>query len=149
MRVAIPLTIVTLMVTCIAPAFANGEGILPGEPVVAEQVLQEPLELASGPAFEIASGPIESAPVDYTVQAYEVQPAQATPLASVASSQPNAPAMCVVYKTQSSSPESGFRLPCGTITGAVPPPDVPEPGSMLALLTGIGGIVLRPWKRRK
>jgi hypothetical protein len=116
MRVAIPITIVTLMVTCIAPAFAEGEGVLSSEPVIAEQVQQGPLELASEPIFEIAS-------------------------------QAGAPT-CVVYTTQSSSPESGFRPPCSALVGAAPPPEVPEPGSMLALMTGIGGILLRPWKRR-
>ncbi|MEN6357258.1 MAG: PEP-CTERM sorting domain-containing protein [Armatimonadota bacterium] len=150
MRVAVPITIVTLMVTCIAPAFADIESNLPTvEPVVAEQVLQEPLELASSQSFEIASEPIESAPVAYTVQAYETQPAQATPLASAESFRPEAPATCVVYRTQSSSPEFGFKPSCSGVVGAIPPPDVPEPSSILALMTGIGGIVLRPWKRRK
>ncbi|MCE5323338.1 PEP-CTERM sorting domain-containing protein [bacterium] len=143
------ITIITIVI-CLAPAFAGIEDILPaGEPVIAEQVLQEPLELASEPNFEITPGPVESAPVDYSVQAYEIQPAQTAPLAQVASTQANAPATCVVYKTQSSSPECGF-IPSGSgVLGAVPPPPVPEPSSMLALMTGIGGIILRPWKRRK
>ncbi len=148
MRIIVLVTITTLMLACLAPAFAEAESSFAAvEPEVVEQVLQEPLEVASDQSFEVAATPIASTPVEYNVEAYEIQPAESAPLQSVASACVG-PTVCqpVVYTTASSTPEGGYCVP--TSFGAVPPP-VPEPSSILALAGGLGGLILRPLKRRK
>jgi hypothetical protein len=148
MRILILVTITTLMLASLAPAFAQEESSIAAVvPEVVEQVLQEPLEVASDQSFEVKAAPFASAPVEYTVEAYEVQPAEAASLQSAIITTVR-PTICkpVVYTTASSTLEGGYCPP--TPLGAIPPP-VPEPSSILALAAGLGGLIVRPFKRKK
>jgi hypothetical protein len=147
MRISILITVITLMATCLAPAFADGEALIAAaESVAVEDVITEPLQLADDQSFQTQQPAMETHEVDYTCQAIEIQPAKVTSLASVLGTDSKPPAPCqVVYTTQSSTPDGGYlaQRPLGVVEA------VPEPSSVLALATGIGGILLRPWKRRK
>ncbi|MCL5103545.1 MAG: PEP-CTERM sorting domain-containing protein [Armatimonadetes bacterium] len=147
MRTFCLLTYITLIAILAVPAFAEWTEAIEGAPVetinVGTETAAPPVEVADESTAAIAEQaqetmqPAEPTPV-YTTQT-ETAPVQST---FVTNPEPPKPSYMVVYKTM-----DDLRPP--SLTTVISDPSVvPEPGSIVALSTGLGGLLLKLRRRR-
>lgn len=151
MRTICILAFITLIALIAAPAFAEWTEAIEAPPVktlsLGKEISRAPVEVADNSTAEIAEQAKEHAqsaepPHVYTTHAHDAPPVETVVDTHLDAPQPS---YMKVYKTANDLKPPSMVM----VLSPNNPNAVPEPGSIVALSTGLGGLLLKLRRRRK